>query len=186
MELYEKKISEQKVYEGKIFDVYSDKVELPNKQTSTRDWVKHNGGAAILVLDQDKNVYLVEQYRYSVGRVVLEIPAGKIDKGENPYNSALRELEEELGFKAEKIEPLGVILPTVGYVSERIHLYLATEYELSKQHLDEGEFVNVVKMPLATLIDKIENFEIEDAKTVIAVTRYILKYGDKNFKIQAK
>lgn len=174
MELYEKKLTENKVYSGRIFDVYSDEIELPNGKTSKRDWVKHNGGAAILCIDKENNVYLVEQYRYSVGRVVLEIPAGKIDKGEDPYNSALRELEEELGFKAKKIEPLGVVLPTVGYVSERIYLYLATDYEVTKQHLDEGEFVNIVKMPLAKLIEKIENFEIEDAKTIIAVTRYIL------------
>ncbi len=174
MELYEKKLTENKVYSGRIFDVYSDDIELPNGKTSKRDWVKHNGGAAILCLDKENNVYLVEQYRYSVGRVVLEIPAGKIDKGEEPYNSAIRELEEELGFRAEKIEPLGVILPTVGYVSEKIYLYLATEYDVVKQHLDEGEFVNIVKMPLSELIEKIENFEIEDAKTIIAVTRYIL------------
>ena len=120
MDLYEKKLTENKVYHGKIFDVYSYEIELPNGRKSKRDWVKHNGGAAILVLDKEDNVYLVEQYRYSVGRVVTEIPAGKIDPGEDPYNAAIRELEEELGFKAEKITPLGVVLPTVGYVSEHI------------------------------------------------------------------
>ena len=174
MDLYEKKLTENNIYSGKIFDVYSDEIELPNGKHSKRDWVKHNGGAAILVIDKDENVYLVEQYRYSVGRVVLEIPAGKIDKGEEPKIAAIRELEEELGFKAKDVKDLGVVLPTVGYVSEHIYLYLATDFTKTKQHLDEGEFVNIVKMPLSTLIEKIENFEIEDAKTVIAVTRYIL------------
>ena len=109
---------------------------------------------------------------------MLEIPAGKIDKGENPYNTALRELEEELGFKAEKVEPLGLMLPTVGYVSEHIYLYLATSFVKTTQHLDEGEFVNIVKMPLATLIEKIKNGEVEDGKTVFAVAKYLLKTSE--------
>lgn len=174
MELFEKKIKENLVYNGRIFDVYSDTVELPNGKNAKRDYVKHYGGAGILVIDKEENVYLVEQYRYAVNKIMLEIPAGKIDKGETPYNTALRELEEELGFKADKIEPLGEMLPTVGYVSERIYVYLATDFTKSKQHLDEGEFVNIVKIPLNELIDKVKCGEIEDGKTVFALCKYLL------------
>ncbi len=178
MDLTEKTIKENKVYEGRIFDVFSDEVSLPDGKISKRDWVKHNGGAGILAIDENNDVYLVNQYRYAVKKEMLEIPAGKIDKGENPYNTALRELEEELGFKAEKVEPLGLMLPTVGYVSEHIYLYLATSFVKTTQHLDEGEFVNIVKMPLATLIEKIKNGEVEDGKTVFAVAKYLLKTSE--------
>ena len=174
MELYEKKLKENLVYNGKIFDVYSDTIELPDGKTAKRDWVKHYGGACILVIDKQNYVYLVEQYRYAVGKIVLEIPAGKIDRGETPYCSAIRELEEELGLKAEKIEPLGEILPTVGYVSERIYMFLATDFSKSKQKLDDGEFVNIVKMPFNELVDKIKCGEIEDSKTICAVAKYLL------------
>lgn len=174
MELYEKRIKENKIYDGKIFEVYSDAVELPNGKIANRDWIKHYGGAAILVIDKDDIVYLVEQYRYAVNKIVLEIPAGKIDRGETPYQTAIRELEEELGFKADKLTPLGEILPTVGYVSERIYIYLASEFKICKQHLDEGEFVNIVKMPFNELVDRIKCGEIEDAKTLCAVSKYLL------------
>jgi len=175
MDLTEKTIKENKVYEGRIFNVYSDEVSLPDGTHSKRDWVQHNGGAGILVVDENKEVYLVKQYRYAVGKEMLEIPAGKIDKGENPYDTAIRELEEELGFKADKVESLGVLLPTVGYVSEHIYLYLATTFTKTKQKLDEGEFVNIVRIPLEKLVNMIKNDEIEDGKTITAVTKYLLK-----------
>lgn len=171
----EEQISSQTIYSGRIIDVCLDDVRLPDGKLSQREYVKHRGGACILAVDDDDSVYLVRQYRYPYGAVIAEIPAGKLESGEEPAVTAARELEEEVGVKAEHILPYGVLYPTPGYTNERIYVFLATELKKSRTHFDDEEFINVVKMPFAELLEKVIRGEIHDAKTCYATLKYAVE-----------
>jgi ADP-ribose pyrophosphatase len=181
MSLVEKKIKSKVVYDGKILKLEVDDVTLPDGTYSQRECVRHSGGAAVLFV-KDGNVALVRQYRYLYGKEIYEIPAGKLNDGENPQAGAKRELEEETGYRADKLVHLGDIYPSPGYTDEIIYLYFAPTAIYCGQKLDVGEFLNCMFMPLDKVIEMIADGEITDAKTVTAVYKYLL---DKNNIAQA-
>ena len=172
MNLEEKVIKSEKMFDGRVFNVYVNRVVLPDGRESTREIVEHNGGVAIVAFEGEY-VYLVRQFRSAVKKEILEIPAGKIEKGEDPYDCGIRELEEELGLKADKITSLGKIYPTPGYCSEIIYIYFADKFVKTKQKLDDGEFLNVEKMKISDALKMIENGDICDGKTVAGIYKAI-------------
>ncbi len=173
--LFEKGIDSKKVFEGKLLHVYSDTVELPNGHTSTREYIKHVGAACVVPVDRDGNVIVEKQFRYPFASVLTEIPAGKLDSKEEPHlEAALRELREETGYSAENMIYLGEYYPTCAYSDETIHMYLAMGLEKGSQHLDDDEFVDVEKVPLATLVEQIMAGEIKDGKTQTAILKAYL------------
>ncbi len=171
MSFVEKKLTEQTVYEGKIFTVRHATVELPNGSESTRDSIEHHGGAGILPLDSEGNIYLVRQYRFGIGRELLEIPAGKLEPGEDPLETAKRELTEEVGFMPQRITPLGQMELSPAYLSEITYLYLAEDLTPCKADLDEDEFLEVVKMPFEEALRQVLDSTITDGKTQVAILK---------------
>jgi ADP-ribose pyrophosphatase len=175
MELQEKDLIEEKsgsedIFDGTLLHVKRDTVKLPNGGTATREWIKHPGASAVIPLLDDGQVILVKQYRYPIGRITLEIPAGKLDApDEDPLLCATRELSEETGYQAENITKLTTVATTVGFSNEYIHIYAATGLTAGKQHTDEDEFINVVKMPLSQAVELVLKGEIYDAKSVAAI-----------------
>lgn len=176
MNLIEKKLSGKTVYSGKILKLEVDEVELPDGKKSFRECVRHSGGAAVLCVDKGR-VLLVRQFRYLYGEVIYEIPAGKLEKGEDPAEAAVRELKEETGITAS-VTPFLKLYPTPGYTDEVIHIYLA-EYVgcAGERHLDDGELLEVCYKPLKEVLKMIESGEITDAKTVAAIYKYISEYN---------
>ncbi len=172
-DLTEKKIAGQSIFDGYIMKVRKDTVLLPNGKTAFREMLHHKGAAGILVVDKDNEVYLCRQYRYPIGRVTLEIPAGKRDSEEEDFfETAKREVMEELGVVSAEFSSLGKMIPAVGYSDEVIALYLAKDPVFGEQHTDEDEFLNVVRMPLARAVDLCLSGEIEDSKTAVAILKY--------------
>ena len=167
-------INRNTIYNGRIFDISQDLVSLPGGKQHVYDTIVHPGGAAILPVDADGNVYLVKQYRPAADQFMLEIPAGRIEIGEDPREGVIRELREETGYTAAKVEKLTSVYSTAGLCSEVLHLYYAEGLTAGEQDLDEDEYITLVKMPLTELEDMILRGEIVDAKTVVAVTMYIL------------
>ncbi|MDY2777144.1 MAG: NUDIX hydrolase [Collinsella sp.] len=166
-ELHERILSEEQVYRGKMLDVRSLDVELPNGRRSKRDIVRHPGAAAVVALTSTGKIVLVRQYRTALDRVTVEIPAGKLDPGEDPLECARRELHEETGFRPGKIRYLTSIVTSCGFCDEIIHIYFATQLEFDGASPDDDEFVNVDLVPLSELIDAVLDGKIEDAKTVV-------------------
>lgn len=166
-ELHEKILSEETAWRGKILDVRSLEVELPNGRRTGRDIVRHPGAAAVVALTESGKIVLVRQYRTALDRVTVEIPAGKLDPGEDPLDCARRELHEETGFTPRHIRYLTTIATTCGFCDEVIHIYLATQLEFDGANPDDDEFVNVDLVPLQELIDAVLDGKIEDAKTVV-------------------
>lgn len=171
MELTEKRISRNIIFEGKVFSVAKDINVLPDGREAPREIVLHNGGAGILPVDEDGNVTLVRQYRCGIENINLEICAGKKEQGEDPAGCALRELAEELGLRASVIRSLGTIAATPAYDSEIMYIYLATGLKPVGQSLDDGEFLEIVKMPLADAVEMVMAGMITDAKTQIALLK---------------
>lgn len=168
--LVEKKLSSEKIFDGVLLHVRRDEVELPNGHKAIREWIKHPGASAIIPLLPDNQVILVRQYRYPVGQVTLEVPAGKLDvAGEDPIICAERELSEETGYTAGKIWKLTTIATTVGFSDEYIHLYAATDLKAGKQHPDDDEFINTVKIPLTAALQMVETGKIIDCKSIISI-----------------
>ena len=181
MDFTEKKLRELNGYRGLIADVSLHRVELPDGTRALREVVSHPGGVAILPVDGDENAYCVRQYRYAVGRHLLEAPAGKLEYGENPMECAVRELSEEVGMQAGRLVSLGEIYPSPGYCQETLYAYLALDLTFGAAHPDEGELLGVVKLPFRELKEMALSGEISDAKTVIAVLRAI-KYLEGDAK----
>ena len=173
MDYIEKTIKKNYIYEGKILTLRRDDAELPNGQPCIREIIEHSGGACVLYVEEGK-VLLVRQYRYAYGESLYEIPAGKLEKGENPKQAALRELEEETGIKAEGAELLFVMYPSPGYTDEKIYIYRAYEGAKVATHLDEGEFLDVEYIPLEKAKEMLKTGEIKDGKTIIALQAYLL------------
>ena len=171
MELYEKKISSKQIFDGKIVKLFVDAVELPNGQIATREIVRHPGAVCVVPLTNEGEVVMVKQFRYPFERVLLEIPAGKLEPGEDPLEAVKRELEEESGAVAGKIDHLGEMYTTVAIFDEVIQIYLARDLTFTNAHPDEDEFIETEKIPLNTLIDMVMSGEIKDAKTQIALLK---------------
>lgn len=168
--IMEQNVSSERVFEGIILNVDHLTNRLPNDKLAKREVIRHIGAAAVLPIDNDGNVYLVRQFRAPVGRVLLEIPAGKLDyKGEDRKSAAQRELREETGLIAEEWIHLNDMLSTVGFCDECISLFLARGLSAGESDPDEDEFVNVVKMPFTEAVDMVMNNEISDSKTVCAL-----------------
>ena len=169
-ELREVPLSEEVVYRGGLVSISEMKVRLPNGRTSLREIVHHNGGVGIVAVDDKGDVFLVRQYRIAPGLFTLEIPAGKLDfSAEDPLCAARRELGEETGLQAEHMEFLMTILPTPGYSTEKLHLFLATGLSTGQVHHDTDEFLSVVRMPLEQATRHAMNGRFADAKTALAL-----------------
>ncbi|MCL1866994.1 MAG: NUDIX hydrolase [Oscillospiraceae bacterium] len=179
MNTFEKTLSEERVYDGKILRIRRDTVELPNKNEATREVIEHNGGVCVLPLTDGDEVIMVKQFRYPFGGELLEIPAGKLEVGEDPLVCGKRELLEETGCTADSYEYLGKLYPTPAYCTEVIHMYLARGIHEANgdsltykgNFLDSDEFLNVVKLPFDKVIDMIFRNEISDAKTQISMLK---------------
>lgn len=166
-ELHEKILSEERAWKGRLLDVRTVGVELPNGRRTTRDIIRHPGASAVVALTHTGKIVLVRQYRTALDRVTVEIPAGKLDPGEDPLDCAKRELHEETGFTPGRIRHLCTIASTPGFCDEVIHIYMATDLEFDGADPDDDEFVNVDLVPLSELIDAVLDGKIEDAKTVV-------------------
>ncbi len=175
MNLEETLIKSEEIYSGRVVRVTIDTVRLPNGKESTREIVHHNGACAILPITNEGKIVLVKQYRCSLSKVLYEIPAGKLEKGEDPKECAFRELEEETGYKAKNMEEYLMIYPAAGYSGEALYIYKATDFIKTQLNLDEDEFVEVVEMDVKKLKDMVMNNEINDSKTVSAVLKYCLE-----------
>ena len=173
MDLTEKTVNSQTIFEGKIIKVTLDQARLPDGSLASREVVYHPGGVAVLALDADSTVYLVKQFRYPIRQQLLELPAGKLDHGaeEDVLLGAKRELSEETGLEAEEWTYMGSILASPGFCTERLHMYLARKLSHKKQHLDEDEFLNVVPIPFDALVRQVMDGSQDDAKTVAAVLK---------------
>lgn len=171
MDYTETMVNSELIYDGRIIKVKNDTVRLHTGAESKREVVEHNGGVGILPIDDDNNAYLVRQFRYPFGEAVLEIPAGKLEVGEDPFECAARELSEETGFAAGEFTYLGRFYPSPGYCKETLHVYLARELKAGKIHLDENEYLDVVKYPFEELVRMVMDGEILDAKTIIGILK---------------
>lgn len=172
-DLIEVKVASEDVFDGNLLHVKRDTVKLPNGNTAYREWVKHPGAAAVLPVLPDGRLIFVRQYRYPIGQVTMEIPAGKLDfAGEDTLACAKRELSEETGYQAEKYTYLTRLATTVGFSNEFIALYAAEGLAAGSQHPDEDEFINVCILTMAEAMEKIISGEICDAKSITAVLLY--------------
>ncbi len=165
-ELVERPLTEDVAWTGRIFNVNRLRVGLPDGREALRDVVRHPGAVAIVALTDEGDICLVRQYRTSLGRVTVEVPAGKLDPGEDPLSCAHRELLEETGMVAERMAFLTTIATSVGFTDELIHIYMATGLHFDESHPDADEFINVDLVPLSELIDAVLDGRIEDCKTV--------------------
>ena len=176
MDMRETQLSATYFFEGKIMKTRLDEVRLPNGKTARREICEHVGGVGVLPIDRDGNVILVRQFRYPYNTELLEIPAGKLDHGAEDYAACgARELEEETGFSAGRIVPLGAQYPSPGFLTEVVHLYAALDLTPGETHPDEDEFVETVCLPLTEVERMIADDEIRDAKTIVAMYRAKLK-----------
>ena len=178
MDYIERTLQKNCVYQGKIFSVFSDDVLLPDGEKSKRDIVDHIGGACVLY-QKDGKFLFVKQYRYAYKQEIYEIPAGRLEIGEDSKRTALRELEEEAGIRTKDASLLFVLYPTPGYTNEKIYIYEASGGEIVQNHLDEGEFLSVVWIEEGRVREMIRNGEIVDAKTLVALQSYFLRKAEK-------
>lgn len=171
MHLEEKTLSSEQKFDGKIVKLFVDEVELEDGRKSFREVIKHPGGVCVLPLEEDGTVLFVRQFRYPHQKVLMEIPAGKLEYGENHRECGLRELKEETGCTCERFDYLGNLIPTPAYCGEVIHMYLARGLNHGEQKLDAGEFLDIIKIPLDKAVEMVMNNEIEDSKTQIAILK---------------
>ena len=171
MEYFEERMDRADKYHGIIVDVHLDQVRLNDGSLAKREVVEHPGGVSILPVDDKGFCYMVRQFRYPAGHMMLEIPAGKLEYGEDHYDCAVRELSEETGFTADELVYMGMFYTSPGFSSEKLHVYLALGLHPGRSHLDEGEFLNVEKYSMSQLMDMVMANQIEDAKTIIALLK---------------
>ncbi|SFA52644.1 ADP-ribose pyrophosphatase [Anoxybacillus pushchinoensis] len=169
--LYEKTMNQQRIFSGKVIDMYVEDVLLPNGETSKREIVKHPGAVAVIAITKENKMVLVRQYRKALERVLVEIPAGKLEKGEAPLETARRELEEETGYVCETMEPLHSFYTSPGFADELVHIFLAKGLtkKSEKQMLDDDEFVDVLEVTLEEALNMVKEKQIYDAKTIYAL-----------------
>ena len=167
--LKEKTIKTKTAHKGTFLILNSDKVLLPNGNTSTREWIKHPGAVCCVPILPNGKIVLIRQYRYAVKEEMIEIPAGKLDQNEIPEQCALRELEEEIGYKADKLTFLTNIHPAIGFTDEKMWLYLAENLVKTKQSLDADEFLSLFPIKLNKAVDMVWSGQITDVKTIIGI-----------------
>lgn len=179
MTFEEKTLESQRIYEGAIINLRRDKVTVQNG-TSYREIVEHNGGAVLAALTAEGKLVMVRQFRKPAERVMLEVPAGKIDAGETPMQAAVRELKEETGYTAGNVKHLLSFYPSVGYSQEQLHLYLCTDLTAGETCFDENEAIDIEEMEVELLFNMVQSGQIQDAKTVIAIlmVRALLAEGE--------
>ncbi len=176
----EKMLSSELIFDGKVVHLYVDTVSLPDGNTATREYIKHLGAVCVVPVTDEGEIVLVRQYRYAIGRELLEIPAGKLDyRGEIPEEAALRELREETGAHCEKLTSLGEYYGSPALISERIFVYLAEGLTFGESSLDEDEFLTVEKIPVDELVEMICDGKITDGKTQAAVLKAALIINKK-------
>lgn len=171
MDLTERTLSREDKFKGQFFDIHVDQVSLPGGRQSFREVADHCPGVAVLALDDRNNVLTVTQYRYVFGKPLLEIPAGKLDEGEDPAAGALRELREETGAVPDQFIPMGHFYPSPGCFGEVLYLFLAKGLQMNDAKPDEDEFLIQERIPFDEMVHRCVNGEIEDAKTIIAVLK---------------
>ena len=169
--LTEKTLTENRVFDGIVVKLNVDDVLLPNGEKTKRERIIHPGGVGIIALTDENEVLLVKQYRYGVQRLLIEIPAGKLEFGEDPLECGRRELLEETGYLAEEFTYLGGFCPTPAYCGEITHIFMARELTFKKQQLDKDEFLEVMKMPLNKAVELALQNKLDDGKTQIAVLK---------------
>ena len=163
------------IYKGRVVNLNLETVTLPNGATVDLEIIHHPGAAAIVPMKDDQTVFLIRQYRHAVGGYILEIPAGKLDPGEDPRDCAARELEEEIGLRASSLEPVITFFTTPGFTDEVIHIYKATGLTAGRQNLERDEVLEVTEMPLETAIARINDGTIRDGKTIIGLQAVYLR-----------
>ena len=174
----EKWIKHKEIHKGKIFSLWGGKVRLDNGEIAVREIIRHPGGVGMVPV-VDGNVILIQQFRISIERELIELPAGRLEPNEDPMSCAARELEEEIGYRAGKLIPIASYYASVGNSDERMHLFLALDLEKTKRRLEADERIREVVIPLATVRDKLANQEFEDSKTIIGL-RETLAYVERN------
>lgn len=183
MKLTEKILDSKTYFQGNILNLRVDRVELENGTTATREIVVHPGGVCVIGMEDDGSILMVRQYRAPFGRALLEVPAGKLNPGEDPLTCGKREFLEETGYEAREYVSFGALYPSVGFLTEVLHIYYAKGLTKKEQHLDEDEFLNVERYTLEELMTMVEDNTIKDAKTVVAILKlanYISKQAEEN------
>lgn len=176
MKLFEKTIGSRTIYRGKIVNLRVDEVQLPNGKKTDREVVEHGGAVAIVPVNDRNEVLMVRQYRYPAGKELLEIPAGKLEQGEDPSACAVRELEEETGIRAGELKLLFKFYSTPGFTNEILYLYLARGLTYTGSHPDEDEFIQLIHVDLEDALKMVDRGDIRDAKSIIgllAAKRYL-------------
>ena len=177
MSCIEKLVQREVIYKGKIINVYNDVVFLDKKNRSShREIVEHNGGVCAVIKTKENKIKFVKQFRYAFGEDVLELPAGKIEKGEEPDIAIAREIEEEVGTSANRIEKIGLMYPSPGYCTEIIHLYYVDDYEECEQHFDPCEDLDTFEYTYEEALEMINDGRIVDAKTICLLFRVREKF----------
>ena len=177
MDLMETTLSSERIFDGRVLQIRRDTVRLPGGGESIREVVDHPGGVCVLALDDENRALLVSQFRYPYRQVLRELPAGKLEYGEDPEAAAVRELEEETGATAGEFRSLGELYPSPGYCGEIIRMYLARDLTFGETHLDEDEFLDLERVPFDQLTEQVLSGEIKDAKTIAAVLKGKLLLG---------
>ena len=175
MNFEEKTIDSNVVYSGKVITVLKDNVEVSDGHKSFREVVVHSGGVVIAAMKDENTILLVKQYRYPLKKVNIELPAGKLEIGENPDEACKRELEEETGYRAKYWKSIGYINTTPGICTEKLYLYLAKDIEFVGEHPDEGEIIKCCEYKLSEVFNMIQTGEINDAKTICTLSRAFCK-----------
>lgn len=166
------------IFNGRVFDLQVDEIEYDSGNKGIREIAIHPGGAVVVALTKEYKILMVHQFRYPLQKFITELPAGKLNKGEDPLTCAVRELEEETGYSAGKIEKLGTICTTPGFCTEILHIYLAQDLKEGKHNREEGEYgMKVHEYTLKEIEEKISNGEIYDAKTIAAIFMAKLSIG---------
>ena len=171
MKKEEKTVKSDLVFDGKVLHVYHDAIALPDGRLAKREIIHHNGGVCVLAL-VDGKIPLVKQFRYAYKEEMFELPAGKLEKGEDSYTAGIRELEEETGLRTESLVDFGFMYPSPGYTDEIIHLYFTDKVAKTQMHLDDDENIDVYYFSLNEILQMIKDNTINDAKTICLVLKY--------------
>jgi len=175
--LKEETVGVNEIFDGRVFKVVVKDILTAEGNPAKREVVLHNGGACVLPVDADMNCYFVKQFRSPVETVLIEAPAGKIEKGEEPFDCVRREIIEETGYTASDIESCGKMIATPGYCSEFIYLYIASGLEYVGGNPDDNEYLSTFKVPLKDAVRMVEDGEIYDAKTCILIYKAARRFG---------